>query len=224
VSLPWAHEILREAAIPVAVDLQVHDPVLVQGFPLNASSARHETVHAAVVDLRLPLPHTTATGIKLYSPQLAAVEPVNPRGMSGGPVLKLLPGRDGFPARPAAVALVIQVPTGTHPLRGGSGESISALGAGLVATAIADLAASLPEVADALLASVPLTPPPRPDPGVGTGGSLTGLLRADAQVVRFFGRDTELAQLHSWCTTPAAVPSGTPTPGAAGASLTGRAG
>ena len=181
-----AARLLARSVIRLGVDVSVHEPVRVMGFPANApSAADSDTLSARVVDLALPL--GAVTGLKLEGPSLAAVDPVDGHGLSGGPVLK---SENGGTER--AVGVVRWVPRGQCKSR--------ALGGALIATRIEDVAASLPQVAAALLAdaSGPVTAGPKPP-----GASLAGLLRPDTGLVEFLGREEERRDLHAWCDGPA---------------------
>lgn len=178
--------LLAAVTVPLAVELSLQDEVQVKGYPANASSAHHDTITGRVVDLRSQQPGVAA--LKLGSPALEAIDPLNPRGMSGGPVLRVTTDGDG--PHPA-VGLVRSVPRGR--LQDTEGNPITALGGSVFATRIEDVASVLPEVGDALVAVVPPVAHPRR-----VGSSLTALLRADAETVAFFGRTGELAALQQW--------------------------
>ena len=135
-----ARELLGAARIRLSARVQLHDRVRLMGFPASASSADSDTNSAEVVDLHLPVGDTTA--VKLFGAAFAAVDPVNPRGLSGGPVLKYEPGKADGQASEAVVAIIRAVPRGMF--------SDTALGGGLIATHIAEAAAALPEIAQAL--------------------------------------------------------------------------
>jgi len=81
--LEWstASGILRAASFQLSKRVEVADPVRVRGFPLSAASADSDTNTATVVDLWLAV--GGARAIKLYGDAFAAVDPVNPRGLSG---------------------------------------------------------------------------------------------------------------------------------------------
>ena len=140
-----AAALLAGSAIPLGADVSVRERVRVMGFPANAPSADSDTLLATVVDTALPLGEVT--GLKLFGPSLASVDPVDPHGLSGGPVLT--PGNTGDGGRgvEVAVGVVRGVPTGRY--------ADTALGGGLIATRIADVAGRLPEIAGALRANVP---------------------------------------------------------------------
>lgn len=129
-----AEKLLEAFVIPLAVDVANDEPVRVMGFPASSPSADSDTQPGQVVDSALPLGDVTV--LKLFGSAFAAVDPVDPRGLSGGPVLKT--GPDGQ----VAVGVVRGVPTGKYP--------DTALGGGLVAARIEDLASRLPEIAEAL--------------------------------------------------------------------------
>lgn len=129
-----AEGLFERWVIPLAVDVATNDHVSVMGFPVNSSSADSDTQSAQIVDPALPLGDLAV--LKLYTPAFAAVDPVDPRGLSGGPVLRN--GPDG----PVAVGIVRGVPRGKY--------SDTALGGALVATRIEDLVSRIPEIAQAL--------------------------------------------------------------------------
>jgi NACHT domain/Trypsin-like peptidase domain len=137
-----AASVLTEAAFPLGVGVPGGQSVRIKGFPGNAPSADSYTLPATVVDTDLLLGPVPA--IMLAVPGFTAVDPVDPRGLSGGPVL-LTRG-----AAETAVAIVRAVPRGRYP--------DTALGGGLVATQVRDLAENLPEVAAALDANVAAVP------------------------------------------------------------------
>ena len=187
-----AAELLAGSTIPLGVDVAVHEQVRVMGFPANAPSADSDTVPSRVVDLTLPLGEVT--GLKLVGESFSAVDPIDPRGLSGGPVLKWRDRSAEGSGVEVAVGVVRAVPIGRH--------AYAALGGGLIATRIGDIAERLPEVGAALLADVlggssPGRPVRRADI------SLTALLRADAELVDFLGREKELRELRAWCDDPA---------------------
>ena len=183
-----AARLLARSVIRLGVDVSLHEPVRLMGFPANAPSAGNsDTLSASVVDLALPV--AAVTGMKLEGLSFAAVDPVNPRGLSGGPVLK-----SGSGGTEWAVGVVRLVPKGRS-----EHSEHRALGGSLIATRIEDVASSLPQVAAALLsdASGPVTATRRrPE------ASVTEMLRADAGLVDFRGRDEERRELHAWCNGP----------------------
>ena len=141
---PKAAEGLFESwLIPLAVDVATNERVSVMGFPVTSSTADSDTQSAQVVDPALPLGDVTV--LKLYGPAFAAVDPVDPRGLSGGPVLKT--GPEG----PVAVGIVRGVPRGKY--------ANTSLGGGLVATRIEDLVDRIPEIAEAFAKSSNLVIP-----------------------------------------------------------------
>jgi tetratricopeptide (TPR) repeat protein len=187
-SADGARRLLAEAAIPLGVDVALHERVRIMGFPANAPGADSDTLPAQVVDLTLPLGRVT--GLKLVGESFAGTDPVDPHGLSGGPVLK----SRGTEGDEVAVGVVRGLFSGRY--------TGVALGGGLVATRIEDVAERLPQVADALLTGVS-------GGSVPTGRvkqadvSLTALLRPDIALVEFFGRDQELRDLLAWCDGPA---------------------
>jgi len=136
-----ASEILSSASIRLSTRVRLFDKVRVIGFPASASSADRDSNAATIVDLDLHVGNSTA--VKLYGDAFAAVDPVNPRGMSGGPVLRRTAGAPQSLASEAAVAIIRAVPRGMYPN--------TASGGALIATHIAAAAAALPEIAEALL-------------------------------------------------------------------------
>ena len=135
-----ATRLLAQAVIPLGVDMAVYEQVRVMGFPANASSADSDTVLVRVIDVALSLGE--ATGVKLFGESFAAIDPVNPRGLSGGPVLRQATA--GGEAE-VAVGVIRHVPRGRY--------HDTALGAAVIATRITDAAKRLPQVAAALRAS-----------------------------------------------------------------------
>jgi tetratricopeptide (TPR) repeat protein len=135
-----ASEILSWASIGLSTRVWLHEKVRVIGFPASASSADRDSNAAEVVDLDLRV--GDATAVKLYGDAFAAVDPVDPRGMSGGPVLRRTANASQSIASEAAVAIIRAVPRGMYPN--------TASGGALIATHIAAAAAALPEVAQAL--------------------------------------------------------------------------
>ena len=179
-----AAAVLADAVVPLGIEVGTGDRVQVAGFPANAAtSADHDVDLADVADVALPFGAVQA--MKLTGTAFAAVDPVDPHGLSGGPVLST--DRQGGLC---AVGVVRAVPRG---------QGQAALGGSLVATRIEDVAGLLPQVAQALL------PEARPHRGPGERSvsgdvsSLVTMLRADAAVVDFFGRGTELDILTTWC-------------------------
>lgn len=142
-----AAEMLRAASIPLSTELELRDQVRVMGFPLSAPSMDSDVNAASVVALDLPFGSVTA--VKLYGDAFAAMDPVNPRGMSGGPVLRQMAsaasGDRATRAPEAAVAVIRAAPRGM--------DRYASSGGSLIATHIADVAAALPEIAELLDAS-----------------------------------------------------------------------
>jgi hypothetical protein len=132
---------LSEVSIPLSTGVTLHEQLQVMGFPESASGADGDTNWASVVDTKLPL--GAATGLKLYGSAFAAVSPVDPHGLSGGPVLRAGTGGDSR----AAVAVIRAAPT--------SSMAGAASGGGLIATRIQDVAGRLPEIAVALAGAAP---------------------------------------------------------------------
>jgi tetratricopeptide (TPR) repeat protein len=133
-----AGELLAHSVIPLGTDVDVYDRVRVMGFPVNTSSADSDTLPVTVIDVALSI--GKATVMKLIGESFSAVDPVNPRGLSGGPVL-----RQAAVGGEMAVGVIRQVPKGLY--------ENTALGGAVIATRIADAAQALPQVAAALRAS-----------------------------------------------------------------------
>jgi hypothetical protein len=133
------------SAFPLSLAVQVKDAVQVIGFPASGSGADSDTNGGEVVEVALPL--GDVAGLKIYSGALGAVDPVDPHGLSGGPVLQL-PAPGSLSPR-SVVGIVRAAPAGTMPT--------AASGGCVVATCIADITGRLPEVV-AALAAVPPEP------------------------------------------------------------------
>lgn len=160
--------LLEHAAIPLGVDVYVGDQARLVGFPASATGADSDTNIGEVVETSLPLGFVT--GLKLYCAALAAVDPVDPHGLSGGPVLRHLPGRDDRSY--SAVAVIRAAPIGATPG--------VASGGGLVATRLQDVAQRLPEVGQALDRTTPV-----PQAPVAHGGNnALAMCRTCGQVLR----------------------------------------
>jgi hypothetical protein len=127
--------LLAQNVIPLDVNIHDQDHVQVSGFPESATGADPDTIGARVEATRLPL--GDATGLKLYGEAFAAVSPVEPRGLSGGPVLRQ--AQVGGSRRQVAVGMVRAVPRGSMPG--------IASGGCVIATRIEDVIDRLPEVA-----------------------------------------------------------------------------
>jgi Trypsin-like peptidase domain len=131
-----ATRILGEAAIPLGTKVKAGDDARIVGFPASATTADCDTNDARVID---PLDIGDVIGLKLHSDAFAAVSPVDPHGLSGGPVLlRRKEPSGGY----VAVGVVRAVPSGLIPGY--------AAGGNLIATRIKDLIDRLPEVAVAL--------------------------------------------------------------------------
>lgn len=137
-----ASSVLREAMIPLSTQVDLNDLVRVAGFPVSAPSSDNDISACAVVALAMPFGGVKC--LKLFGPAFAAVDPVDPHGLSGGPVLHVELTADGKTSTEVAIGIVRAVPIGwtQHPQ--------AASGGGLLATHIHDAAGVLTEVHDAL--------------------------------------------------------------------------
>jgi Trypsin-like peptidase domain len=186
-----AAEMLRAASIPLSAQVKVRDQVRVMGFPLSAASADSDTNAATVVDVELPVGSVTV--VKLHGDAFAAVDPVNPRGLSGGPVLKQNPGPGGSSDTEVAVAVVRGVPRGMNP--------DTSSGGALLAAHIADVAEALPEIAALLAASEPAAETaPLP------GGRRIVPRQLPPNIAHFTGRDDDVAYLDELLDGPSEQP------------------
>jgi len=136
-----ASGLLAQMTILLAFDVQDNDQVQVLGFPGSASGADSDSNSATVVDTRLPLGEVR--GLKLSVSALAAASPVDPHGLSGGPVLKWYQADEE--RLPVAVGVIRAAPRGLVPG--------TAAGGALIATRIDDIADRLPEVGVAVQAA-----------------------------------------------------------------------
>ena len=177
-----ASEILSRASIRLSTHVQLHDKVRVIGFPASASSADSDSNAATVVSLDLRVGDSTT--VKLYGDAFAAVDPVDPRGMSGGPVLRQIADPHQSLASEAAVAIIRAVPRGIYPN--------TASGGALIATHIATAAEVLPEVAQVL-------PPADKEPlsAIENSGSRRVLVprQLPPRIAHFTGRVEDLKRL-----------------------------
>lgn len=164
-----AAAILAAAAVPLSSDVNVHERIQVIGFPENASAADSDTNSGKVVETALPL--GDVSGLKLYCEALAAVDPVRPGGLSGGPVLQVASSPAG--RSHVAIGVVRAAPIGSVP-------GLSAGGA-LVASRIQDMAYRLPEVAVVLPVEPVTMQVSRPQ---SSGSSLLTLLVSCGKVMR----------------------------------------
>lgn len=133
--------LLAQMTISLAFDVQDNERVQVMGFPESASGADSDSNSATVVSTHLPLGEVR--GLKLSVPALAAVSPVDPHGLSGGPVLKWHQAENE--RLPVAIGVIRAAPTGILPG--------TAAGGALIATRIDDIADRLPEVGVAVQAA-----------------------------------------------------------------------
>jgi hypothetical protein len=192
-SLAAATRLLKHYSFQPGIAVDLGEEVQVKGYPKNAPAGWPHTISARVTDLYQSLGSVSV--MKLFSGDLSAAEPVNPRGMSGGPVLSLT--RPGG-TQGAAIGVVRQVPRGDSPLMSASGDRTSSLGGALLATSMEEIAKRFPQVADVLVEEIS-TERVRERAGASAPTSLAGLLRAESELVRFFGREHELEELLSWC-------------------------
>jgi hypothetical protein len=129
-----ATELLAEIAIPLGIDVRDNDQLQVIGFPESHTGADSDTHSARVVATSVPL--GDVSGLKLYCEALAAASPVNPHGMSGGPVLRT--SRTSDQGAYQAVGIIRVAPPGL--MEG------TASGGSLIATRIEDVADGIPEI------------------------------------------------------------------------------
>lgn len=148
-----ARAILASAAILLGADFKLHDKAQIVGFPDTAPGADSDTNSGEVVETTLPLGE--ASGFKLFCGALAAVDPVHPHGLSGAPVLQVVPGPGGY--FQVAVGLVRAAPIGSMP-------GVAAGGA-LVASRLEDAAAHIPEIAIRLPAEAAVSRATQVPPG-----------------------------------------------------------
>jgi hypothetical protein len=138
-----AERILAGASIPLGVRVQPQETVKLIGFPASASSADSDTNDAKIVDTNLPL--GAVTGMKLFGEAFAAVSPVDPHGLSGAPVLRIL--QDRPEPHYSCIGIVRAIARGDDPS--------AAAGGGIIATRISDVVNLLPEVAVVLSRTAP---------------------------------------------------------------------
>lgn len=141
-----ASAILTGAVISLGTQVGIYEPVRVVGFPMTAPSCDCDVHGCQVQAVAAQLGDVTC--LKLFGPSFAAVDPADPHGLSGGPVLGLQPGSAEQPALEVAVGVVRAVPKGPA-----SGPHTS-VGGGLVATHMMEAAGVLTEVSDALARSM----------------------------------------------------------------------
>jgi hypothetical protein len=133
-----AEQHLADAMIPLAGNVSRDDNVVLVGFPASGSTADSDTNNAEIVDTDFPLGEVV--GMKLHGDAFGAISPVDPHGLSGGPVLReAITGEDAIYS---AVGIVRAAPRGVIPN--------AAAGASVVASRISDLVGLIPEVAVAL--------------------------------------------------------------------------
>jgi hypothetical protein len=126
---------LTSATISLGAQVDVYDLVRVIGFPVTAPSCDCDVNACSVVAVAAPFGEVAC--LKLFGPAFAAVDPVDPHGLSGGPVLSPQRASDGKILGEAAVGIVRAVPTSWD-----SGPH-TAVGGGLIATHVQDERKSL---------------------------------------------------------------------------------
>lgn len=136
-----AAELLAEISIPLDIDVRDNDQVQVIGFSESHTGADSDTNSAKVVASIVPLGDVSA--LKLYGEAFAAASPVNPRGMSGGPVLRTSRTADQDAYR--AVGIIRAAPQGLW--------EGAASGGSLIATRIEDVADQIPEIGKSISAA-----------------------------------------------------------------------
>jgi hypothetical protein len=137
-TLSDAERQLADVAVPLAGNVSHGDNVILVGFPSSGSAADSDTNDGRVVDSDLALGEVV--GIKIQGEAFGAVSPVDPHGLSGGPVLREVTVGDERDY--AAVGIVRAAPRGI--------VSYASAGASVVASRLSDLVGLMPEVAVAL--------------------------------------------------------------------------
>jgi hypothetical protein len=135
-----AAQLLAEIVIPLDIDVRDNDQLQVIGFSENHTGADSDTNSARVVAASVPLGNVS--GLKLYCEALAAASPVNPYGMSGGPVLRT--SRPSDQGAYQAVGIIRAAPRGL--------QEGTASGGSLIATSVEDIADRIPEIGIAIAA------------------------------------------------------------------------
>jgi Trypsin-like peptidase domain len=130
-----AESLMAGSVIPLGTDVSKDERVSVMGFPVTSPSANGDTLGARVDAVTQPI--GDATALKLFVDEFSTSAPADPRGLSGGPILKLR----GVGLE-VAVGIVRSFPVGKP-----GGASI---GGGLFATRVEDVAGRLPHVGAAL--------------------------------------------------------------------------
>ena len=140
--------LLTGMIIPVGRYVDIGEQVRVMGFPASKPGSDSDTFAADVIDTVLLLGSVNC--LKLRGDEFAAYDPVDPHGLSGGPVLKARDVSLGASAGEVAVGLVRGVPErerdGTY-----GGAVIASSGGAVIASRLAD-AVQLPEIGAALVA------------------------------------------------------------------------
>jgi Trypsin-like peptidase domain len=140
-TLAEAEQHLAEAAVPLASSVSRDETVVLLGFPASGTAADSDTNDGKVVDTDLPLGEVVA--MKIQGNAFGAASPVDPHGLSGGPVLS--GGLAGADSEFNAVGVVRAAPRGLAPHMASGGS--------VVASRISDLVGLIPEVAVALTRS-----------------------------------------------------------------------
>ncbi|WP_250291936.1 S1 family peptidase [Frankia sp. CiP1_Cm_nod1] len=183
---------LERVAVPLGIEVSAREGVRAEGFPASTGNPHGRAFSGEISDVRARL--AGAWSLELFFDQAAAVSAEGPGGLSGGPVLRKA-GPDAA-AEEVAVGVVHGFPRGE--------ERWQAQGGTVYASRVADLAGRFTAVADAVARRAQRAlaaggDPPRSGPA----RSLVELLRADAAITGFRGREKERDQLHAWCGSPA---------------------
>ncbi|MBA2322803.1 MAG: AAA family ATPase, partial [Pseudonocardiales bacterium] len=177
----------RVSPVPVGVPVTAGEPIRTQGYPRDARDGGLAFT-GKVVDSAALLRKHRVHGLQLQIDELAASVPHGPGGHSGGPVLATGTGQTDL-----VVGVVRAYPADE--------TRQYAVGGSLLASRVQDLAERFPAVRDAFAQQCLEMLGQASTPAMAQAPSLATLIRADARHTRFFGREPELAQLHSWCAT-----------------------
>jgi hypothetical protein len=137
-SLSQAEHHLTEVSVALAGHVSHGDDVVLVGFPASGSAADSDTNSGTVVDTDLALGEVV--GMKIEGRAFGAASPVDPHGLSGGPVLREV--TVGSNTEYSAVGVVRAVPQGIVPH--------AAAGGSVIASRLSDLVGLIPEIAVAL--------------------------------------------------------------------------